>query len=522
MKSIPKILSAVLIMAVVLLVAAACKKSDAAVAEDNLTAEEFTFNTATKELSPAPRVNAELASPAGIISVYCYLLRDNHSDSLIYVANPEENEVNGFTLTIPTENFAEADLSEVRGVKVMVKHLDNSSYEGFIRMHYFNPDLPQLTAFPESITANLDGGPTPISGTLTSEYGINQVEVYDDYQTENTFVLVERFENINGAKEYALNYDYNYRKAAQHIKITVTDIYNQTANKVINMPVDVSLFKPKLLDFPASVSDGTVFTGKITATGGLDRVDIYDDRKGDFELVESIGGLNGTKDYDFSYTYTIRTRSENIKIVAVDQEDVQTELVIPLETNYASIIYRNVFMDAQTAGTATIIFEDGTTRGNCFLNDSESTMAFLFYTTSNGPSFYSPSNTSGVAKNYKCNGEAWTIANAASLKATRFRVLVKGASSGQTDVYNLYENNELDDLSDAFFEGKNISAPSSSGPRYDPSSPASASLFNLTDAYLIYVRIPDGAGHKNAIVRLKEIMPDGGNSTIKFDFHIQK
>lgn len=513
-----------MVTAIIALTITACKKEDIVVSPDVLTTKDFTYNLATQQITPDEEINALLESPSGIRSVYCYLIRNNYSDSLIYVINPTEEDVNSLQIEIPTSTYAAADLSEVEGVKVMVKHLDNSSFEGFINVDFFDPSKPQFSNFPQSISADIDGGITVLSGNIASEYGIKQVDIYDDFQTENTYVLVHSYTDLNNVKDYALNYDYMYRKAAQHIKVVATDIYNQTNEIIINMPVDVSLFRPKFFNFPSSVSGGTAFTGRITSVTGLKSIDIYDDKSGAYELVESLTNLNNSLNYNLTYTYTIRKRAGNIKIIAIDNDDVQDEIIIPLNTDYLSTVYRDVVMTAQTTGTNTIFFaSDGTTKGNCDLNNSESTMSFLFYTTSNGPTFYSPTNTSGIASNFRCNGESWVRGNTGALLATRFRVLIDGASTGQSEVYDLFEANELDDLSEAFFDDKGISNPSSSAPRYQPSGSPSTSLFNLTDARLVYIRIPDSSGgFKNAILHVKEVTPDAGNSTIKFDIYVQK
>lgn len=511
-----------------LVIVSSCKK-DESTATGTFTAEEYTYNKANQTFSPQTDLKAEITSPAGIRFIYCYLMRSSKTDSLIAVITPTDIPKD-YSLSIAATAFPSNGLSKVSGVKVMVKQADNSTIEGFIKISYFDPELPQLKDFPASITANLDGGAVAITGNISSMYGLTQVDIYDDYKTENTYELVSSTDGLNSAKQYALNYSYTYRKAAQHIKIIAKDIYGQSAELIIAMPVDVSLFKPKFVGFSAAITpnlNGSVAVkGNITSVTGLKRIDIYDDYQGAYVLLSSISDLNSSFNYALNYNFTYRKRDANIKIVAIDIDNVQTELIVPLTVNYSSVLYSDVVMTAQTTGTNTIFFSGtGTTLGNCDLNASESTMAFLFYGTATGPAFYSPTNTSSVAANFKCSGTPWTIANSASLRATRFRVLVPGTSTGIDNVYAQYKANNIDVIDDAFFLTDNaIAAPGSSSAKFDAAATATTGIFNLTSAYLVYIRIPDAGGttYKNALMRVKEATSAAGTSTIKFDIYVQK
>jgi hypothetical protein len=511
----------------IMIVLSSCKKNEI----ENVgtfSAEDYTFNRATKTFSTHTDVTANITSSGGIRYIYSYLVRSNATDSLISVASP--NNASTYSLTIPTASFPLNNMSKALGVKILAKQDDNSTIKGFVKIAYFDPAFPQLKDLPAKITADLNGGKTAITGSISSDYGLAQVDIYDDYQTENTYVLVNSITGLNAVKQYVLNYAYTYRKASQHIKVLAKDIYNQTTEQIIAMPVDVTLFKPKFVGFPSSITPNlsavTAISGNITAVTGLKRIDIYDDDQGDFSLISSLSNLNSSLNYNLSYNYTYRKRAANLKIVAVDLEDVQSELTLPLNVNYASTLYRDVVMNAQTTATNSIFFsETGTTLGNCSLNASEATMAFLFYGTSTGPAFYSPTNTGGVATNFKCNGTSWTIANAGALRATRFRVLVPGASVGIDNVYAQFNANNIDAIDDNFFlTMNNIAAPGSSSSRFDAGAAATTAIFNTSTAYLIYARIPDvGAStYKNALIRVKEATSTTGTSTIKFDIYIQK
>jgi len=506
-----------------------CKKNEFSdVGEGTVSAPEYTFNRATKTFDLGDELKSDISAADGVKFVYCYLVRTNKTDSLIHVTDNKGAITPTYQLAIPLAAFPVNSMSAVKGVKVLVKQGNNTSLEGFVTIKYFDPTVPQFNAFPTAITADLGGGATAIGGNITSDYGIKQVDILDDFQTENVYVLVNSITGINNLKQYALNYAYTYRKAAQHIKVRATDIYNQTSEIIINMPVDVSIFKPKFLNFSASVtpntSGATAVNGQITSVTGLKRVDIYDDRDGTYKLLGSTNNLNGVKTYTYNGSYNYAMRAEHIKLIAVDTDDLQSELVIPLNVTYFSKVYRDVTMTAQTAGTNTIFFDtDGSTKGNCELNASELTMAFLFYATSSGPTFYAPTNTTNVASNFRCNGVSWVLSRpAADMRATRFRVLLPTVTAEKL-VYDDLAAGKLDDLATRV----GALSISSSGPRYDAAATPSSSIFNATNANLIAVRIPD-IGNPNssklAVIHVKEcaVAPTVGNSTIKFDIYIQK
>jgi hypothetical protein len=505
----------------------ACKKTSI-VGDGTIAGAEYTFNRATKTFAPTTKVTTDVNSNIGIRFLYCYLIRTNAPDSLIYVTDNTQDNPTSYTLNIPLTSFP-ANMSKVTGVKILGKQTDNTTVTGFIKITYFDPSAPVLSNFPASITANLTGGNTAITGTVTSDYGIKQVDVYDDYKTSGSYELVASLTDANSAKTYALNYAYKYRKAAQHIRVVATDIYSQTTETVVNMPVDISAFKPIFLNFAATITPNltgtTAVTGNITSVTGLKTIDVYDDYQGTYVLITSINA-GSSLNYAFSYAYTFRRRAANIRLVATDNDGLITEKIIPLNITYQSRIYRDVLMTAQTTATNTIFFMDnGTTLGNCSLNASEPTMSFLYYGTSTGPSFYSPTNTSSVASNFKCSGASWVIANASNLRATRFRVLVQGASTGIDNIYTQYNAGNIDVLDDAFFTTTNGTAiPAGSSARFDPTVTATTSIYNLTNAYLIWVRVPTdntNTTYKNGLIRVKTNTSTTGTSTVTFDIIVQ-
>lgn len=408
-----------------------CKEDSATRPDDTFTAKEFIYNLATKKMSPDNELNGTIQSEAGIKLVYYYLVRDNASPLLVHTEEPLAEQQHKYDFKVPNSAFADQDMEMVKGLKIMVRHLDNSSSESFVSVSPFTPGRPVMSGFPESVTPDLNGTPSQISGDIIAESGIEKIDIYDD----------------------------------------------RTA-------------------------------------------------LGNFALVDSITGLNGVAEYSLSYAYVFARRANQVKIVVTDGVGVTAESIVNLNVVYPTTTFSDVFMTAHSTGTNTIfIAENGTTLGNCSLNASEANMAFLYYGTGTGPSFYSPTNTANVAKNFRCDGVSWTISNPDALRATRFRVLLKGSSDEVDQVYSLVEDNGIDVLDDSFFADRNIAAPTASSARFDSSVAASATVFNLTNASLIYVRIPDFAGaatYKNALIKVKEATSTTGTSTIKFDIIVQK
>lgn len=529
-----RILKPLLFCFLAIAIIAGCKKNEFSdIGDGTVETQEYTFNRATKTFDLGNELKSNISAAEGVKFVYCYLVRTNKTDSLIHVTDNKGAITPTYELAIPITAFPVNQMSDVKGVKVLVKQGNNSSLEGFVTIKYFDPALPQFSAFPTSLTANLGGGTTAVAGNIQSEYGIKQVDIYDDYQTENTYVLVNSITNIANVKQYALSYAYTYRKAAQHIKVVATDIYNQTNELIIDMPVDVSIFKPRFLNFASSItpntSGTTPITGTITAVTGLKQVKIFDDYQGAYVEVGSLNNLNGTLSYSFSYAYTFRKRAQHVKLIAIDNDDLQTEFIITLDYNYGSVVYRDVVMSGQgtaSVGSTNSIFIDQTGQvvGNCQISANDETMAFLMYGTGSGSTasmvFYSPTNTATVYANFRCNNVQPIRSTTAVYKATRFRILTTGTAVNDK-IYDDIASGNIDQLDAAYFTG--IAAPSGSTA---PSYHASSQVFNLTNASVIYAQIPNNAGVlKNAIIKVKELNVNTTTptfSTIKFDIYIQK
>lgn len=520
------------IMMLVIILTASCKKNDSVQLQGSLIAKDFVYNLATKNFYPDTSLTAQVTSPGGLKFVYCYLLRSNTADSLIFVGYPSGGTSTDYSFSIPATSFPYNTVKNVRGIKVMVKQADNSSFENLIKIDVYDPSKPFLTDFPVTVSADLNGGTTAITGTVTSESGIARVDIYDDYQTTGTYTLVHSLTDPNGAKSYALNYPYIYRKAAQHIKVAATDIYGQTMETVIDMPVDMSNFKPKFVDFPASVTPdpaGTPvnITGRITTLTGLAKIDIYDDYAGDYQLIQTLPELNGTRDYAFSYPYSYRKRAQNLKIIATDTDNLPTELVIPLNVTYSTNIYKDVVLSAQgtssqSSENSAFVAATGTIIGNCQLNANESNIDFILYASSGSGtvSFYSPSNIStSTASAFKCGGTGWTP-TLSNFKDNRIRVLSATANMGEVikNINKAIDNNEIDVLDDNFFTSQGFSVPTGK-------TASSANYGTSTSNNLIWIRIPLADGSfKNCLIRVKElnIASTIGLSTVKVDVVAQK
>lgn len=394
---------------------------------DTFNTKEFTYNTATKQLSPEAELNGELNAPAGIKLIYCYLVRTNTTDSLIYIATPPEDSRNNYKFSIPTTAYSSAKLAQVSGIRIMVKHLNNTSFEGFIKLAAFTPPLPKLENVPASLLP--DGtDKINVTGKAVSENGLKQIEIFDDYQ--GAFVLVGKIDVPNNEKTYNLNYAYTYRKNAGNLKVVITDKFDLKAEATINIP--------------------------------LKKYTLYKD------LVMM---ANGTA--------------------------------------------------AAPSASSFFFGETGTTTGTCSISGQERKLDFVTYCSSTFVfTIYSPANTTTISKNYKCSTLIWEP-NVTDLKATKFRTLIPGAADADR-IYAAYNNNSITDLEDTFFGS--IAAPSSSTVKYDANAPA-ANAFNLTNAYLVWIKVPEADGtFTNQLLRAKEVTIGStpAVSTIKFDILIAK
>ena len=408
-----------------------CKKDKTAATDkpDVLTAKEFTFNTAIGQTGPDTVLNGELNSTIGIRLIYFYLMRSDKTDSLIYRDSPAQENRNLYHFSIPTKSFSAAKLAKVTGIRVMVKHIDNSSFEGLIKMTAFSPPLPTLLGIPASLLPG-ELGKVLIQGKAASENGLKLIEFYDDYK--GIFEKADQLILTKNEKTYELSYPYTYRKNASKMKIVITDSFGLKAEALINISV---------------------------------------------------------KSY---------------------------------------VLYKDQTMTAQgtaSAPSATSFFngETGTLLGSCNVGGQEQKVDFVTYcTTAAVFSLYSPASATTITKNYKCNTQVWEP-DPASLKATKFRVLIPGSTEADR-IYAAYNANTITALDDQFFEG--ITAPGSSTAKFDAATAnQAANIFNTTAAYLIWIRVPKADGtFTNQLLSAKSVVIGSpvAVSTIKFDILVSK
>lgn len=422
-----------------------CKKDEKqATATVSVQTREYTFNMGNKKLSPNNDISVNVKSDVGVESIYSYLIRGNKPDSLIGIFFPgEEDNIKDLTLSFSNNIFQRPDLSQVEGIKMMVKSLNNAAYEGFVKITAYFPHLPKLSGFP-----------------------VNE-------------------------------------KLNDHDQITIQ--------------------------------------GKAESENGITKIEIFDDSTGPFTLVHSIDNLNDIKSYNVNYTYTYRPEANNVQIVLYDKEDFSTSHLMKIATT-PYILRTDLVMNAQGDATTNTVSNwvndfTWTSFGSCDLHalSKNSTdplkdyqrIAFLFYGTSSNATFYSPSNASSVAKNYICGSSEWGIpgTDIATLKATKFRALLRNQNAATAAVYANIESGNISTLDNTFFTG--ITVPGSSQAKY-VESPADtqAADFNATTRNLIWIKVPkQNGGEINVILKIKEVnyvSTSNKFATIKFDMYVQK
>lgn len=421
----------IVIMVIGFILLNSCKKDKTAATDkpDVLTAKEFTFNTAIGQTGPDTVLNGELNSTIGIRLIYFYLMRSDKTDSLIYRDTPAQENRNVYHFSIPTKNFSTAKLTKVTGIRVMVKHIDNSSFEGLIKMTAFSPPLPTLVGIPASLLPD-ELGKVLIQGKATSENGLKLIEFYDDYK--GIFEKADQLILTKNEKTYELSYQYTFRKNASKIKIVITDSFGLKAEALINIPVKSYILYKDL----TMMAHGT-----------------------------------------------------------------------------ASVPSASSFFNGET----------GTLLGSCNIGGQEQKVDFVTYcTTAAVFSLYSPASATTIAKNYKCNTQVWEP-DPASLKATKFRVLIPGSTEADR-IYAAYNANTITALDDQFFEG--IPVPGSSTAKFDAATAnQAANIFNTTAAYLIWIRVPKADGtFANQLLSARSVVIGSpvAVSTIKFDIFVSK
>lgn len=389
--------------------------------------------------------------------------------------------------------------------------------------------------FTKTLTPEAD-----VNANIKSEVGIKLIYSYlvRDQQADSLVNIA--FVPEENQKDYDLviptsSFSKTNMNGVTGIKTVIKRIDNSTDEGSITL----TSFQPPLpvlSDFPAKKlpddNNKILITGKATSETGLSKIEILDDSQGSFTVVNTIDNLNGVKSYDVNYTYTYRANTANIQIIAYDTFNITTSAIINVPA-LPFTTYQNVTMGAQGNSSTTVtnnhfFIATGTTGGSCTLNADESTLDFLFYGTSSGPSLYSPTNATNIAKNFYCNGtnNFWNTSTTdfTTLKPTRFRVLVPGDGGVIDALYTKFNANDIPDLNDdGFFSG--ISVPSGSTAKYVSGGTNSTSQYDVTNAYLIWVRVPTtpaATAYKNCLMRVKSAVDATNVSTITFDIYVQK
>lgn len=211
-----------------------CKKDDKqATANVSVQTQEYTFNMGNKKLSPNNDISVNVKSDVGVESIYSYLIRGNKPDSLIGIFFPgEEDNIKDLTVSFPNNIFQKPDLSQVEGVKLMVKSLNNAAYEGFVKINAYFPHLPKLSGFSTNEKLD-DNDQIIINGKAESENGIAKIEILDD--STGPFTLVHSIDNLNDLKSYNLNYTYTYRPEANNVQIVLYDKEDFSISHIIKI-----------------------------------------------------------------------------------------------------------------------------------------------------------------------------------------------------------------------------------------------------------------------------------------------
>ncbi len=249
------------------------------------------------------------------------------------------------------------------------------------------------------------------------------------------------------------------------------------------------------------------------------KIELYDDYQGNFVKVDE-RAVDNEKEFVYEYAYTYRPNAANLKLLLFDAYGLSAEALISMPV-LPFELFKDVQMRAQGNNTVTfdnnaLILPDFRLIGPCSFADNEGVISFFTYNTSNGVTFYAPSNVGNVLANFKCNGTAYTpLTSPANWTATRFRVLLPSDAKQQA-IYAAYNSNAITTLSDDFFEG--ISLPSTSTVRYSSTAAPAANIFNTSEAYLIWVRLPiPQGGDMNALIRIHEVTENGNTSSLRFD-----
>lgn len=200
----------------------------------NIITQEYTYNTATKKFTPTDDIKIDINSPVSVRLIYHYLMREGRPDSIISTFYDSTGNNNSFSITLPASRFADINMSNATGIRMMIKHTDNSYDEKMVKITSFTPKMPELSGFSETITPD-DNDQLQLTGTAYSENGIKRIDILDD--ATGSFTVAHSITNLNNEQNYNLNYIYTYRPNARNLRIVVVDNFDLAATVTIRMPV---------------------------------------------------------------------------------------------------------------------------------------------------------------------------------------------------------------------------------------------------------------------------------------------
>jgi len=302
---------------------------------------------------------------------------------------------------------------------------------------------------------------------------------------------------------------------------------------------------PHLTDFPDSkepdANDQILIEGKASSENGIVKIEILDDSTGPFTVIHTFDNLNNVKNYDVSYHYTYQAEAANVQIILYDGYGLTAVHTMKIPT-VPYVLRTDVVMDAQGDNSNNSVANwvhdmTWTVMGSCDLHSltknsadpltDHQRIAFLFYGTSSNATFYAPSNSANIGKNFYCGADQWGAASTdiSAMKPTRFRAILRSQNAATEAFYANIEAGNIATLGDEAFTG--MSVPNSSQAKYvENPADGGAGEFNATTRNLIWAKVPkENGGSVNVILRVKEISystESPKDATVKFDMYVQK
>lgn len=515
-----------------------CERKNLMVAGGDLETKDYVYNVALNGFEPEATIKGRIDANFEIRTVYYYLQRANKTDSLVQTdLVPAEKRGRSYEFEIDPDAFFGVDFRGVKAIKVLFVQDNTTALEKLINLTYFDPAAPVIDDVPETLRPSLTE-PVTISAKISSETGIQKIEISDNHN--GGFEILETI-NVGGAKSHNLSYSYTYNDGAGQMQIRVTDIYGLETDKIIQF-VGIP-FKPVITfagsTLAAALPDGVPnVVGTIKTFSQLQELKAYVVRAGGETLVGDIGFTEthaGQDEYDYAFSYDQFPFADDVvscKVMATDANGSTNTNTISV-TILPYYHWKNVTMMSQgivsdtdpvTSTSSFFVGDlDKPVIGSCDAQSGayDAKIDFVIYTTT-APALtlYNPNNTGSVRVNYRCNGsaEGWTPT---TVRDVRLRVMLQTSASAGSGIYTKYNAGGIQSLGDEFFAG--VSAPSANTAKYDNVSAVASNVFHPDNAYLIWLKNPDG---KNILVHVKEVdlfgTPNQGKSTAVMDILKQR